>query len=57
MHNFIVRNWLILAIASILVAVYITIFEGFIVGKAYMFYALSLVFGAVYYFRLKKGFK
>ena len=57
MHNFIVRNWLILAIASLLVAVYITIFEGFIVGKAYMFFALSLVFGAVYYFRLKKGFK
>lgn len=57
MHNFIVRNWLILAIASLLVAVYITIFDGFVAGKAYMFFILAIVFGAIYYFRLKKGFK
>ena len=57
MHNFIVRNWLILAIASLLVAIYVTIFDGFVAGKAYMFYMLTLVFGAVYYFRLKKGGK
>lgn len=55
MHNFIVRNWLILAIASLLVAVYVTIFDGFVAGKAYMFYILTIVFGAVYYFRLKGG--
>lgn len=57
MHNFIVRNWLILAIASLLVAIYITIFDGFVAGKAYMFFILALVFGAIYYFRFKKGFK
>lgn len=55
MHNFIVRNWLILAIASLLVAVYVTIFDGFVAGKAYMFYILTIAFGAVYYFRLKGG--
>ena len=55
MHNFIVRNWLILAIASLLVAVYVTIFDGFVAGKAYMFYILTILFGAVYYFRLKGG--
>ncbi len=57
MHHFIVRNWLILAIASLLVAIYVTIFDGFVAGKAYMFFILALVFGAVYYFRLKKSAK
>ncbi len=57
MHHFIVRNWLILAIASLLVAIYVTIFDGFVAGKAYMFFILALIFGAVYYFRLKKSAK
>jgi hypothetical protein len=57
MHNFIVRNWLILAIASLLVAIYITIFDGFVNGKAYMFFALAALFGVVYYLRQKKASK
>ena len=57
MRNFIIRNWLILAISSLLVAIYITIFDGFMAGKAYMFFILAIVFGLVYYLRLKKAFK
>ena len=57
MYNFIIRNWLVLAISSLFVAVYITIFDGFVAGKAYMFFILALVFGVVYYLRLKKAFK
>jgi hypothetical protein len=57
MHHFIVRNWLILAIASLLVAIYVTIFDGFVAGKAYMFFILTVVFGMVYYFRMKKSAK
>ncbi|MBP9185862.1 MAG: hypothetical protein KBE91_01320 [Bacteroidia bacterium] len=57
MQNFILRNWLILAISSLLVAIYISIFDGFVAGKAYMFFILAIVFGLVYYLRLKKAFK
>lgn len=57
MRNFILRNWLILAITSLLVAIYVTIFDGFINGKAYMFFILTIIFGTVYYLRLKKGLK
>ncbi len=57
MRNFILRNWLILAIASLLVAIYVTIFDGFVNGKAYMFFVLAIIFGVVYYLRLKKGLK
>ncbi len=57
MQNFILRNWLILAISSLLVGIYISIFDGFVAGKAYMFFILAIVFGLVYYLRLKKAFK
>ena len=57
MHNFIVRNWLILAIASLLVAIYTTILDGFVNGKAYMFFALAALFGVVYYLQQKKASK
>jgi hypothetical protein len=56
-EQFIIRNWLILAITSLLVALYIWIFDGFMQGKAYMFILLALVFGAVYIRKLKKGSK
>lgn len=55
MKSFILRNWLILAAASLLVAIYTWIFDGFVDGKTYMFFLLSLIFGAVYYWQLKKG--
>lgn len=57
MQLFILRNWLILAITSALVAIYVSIFDGFWDGKAYMFVLLGLVFAAIYYFRLKRGLK
>lgn len=55
MQQFIIRNWLILAIASLLVAIYTWIFDGFIDGKSYMFLILALAFGGVYYWQTKKG--
>lgn len=57
MQKLIQTNWLILAIASILVAIYIWIFDGFLAGKAYPFILLSVGFAYVYWRRLKKGNK
>lgn len=57
MQRFIVQNWLILAIASLLVALYIWLFEGFIQGKSYMFVILSVVFGGIYWRNRKRGGK
>jgi hypothetical protein len=57
MQRFILRNWLILAITSILVAIYIWIFDGFVQGKSYMFFLLSVFFGVIYWYKLKKGTK
>ncbi|MCU0421171.1 MAG: hypothetical protein MUC81_00045 [Bacteroidia bacterium] len=54
MQHFIIRNWLLLAITSGLVALYLTVFEGFFQGKAYSFLLLGLVFGAIYYLKIKK---
>jgi hypothetical protein len=54
MQQFLIRNWLILAIASLLVAVYTWIFDGFVDGKSYMFLILTVAFGAVYYWQSKK---
>jgi hypothetical protein len=49
MRKFIVYNWLVLAVLSIMVGVYITIFETFIKDKAYLYFILSGVFGLVFY--------
>jgi hypothetical protein len=55
MGSFILRNWLILAVTSFLVALYVWLFDGFTDGKAYMFLMLSLLFGGVYYWQSKKA--
>lgn len=57
MQKLIQTNWLILAIASILVAIYVWIFDGFFAGKAYPFIMLSVVFAYVYWKQVKKGNK
>lgn len=55
MQQFILRNWLILAIASLLVGLYVWIFDGLADGKAYVFFFLTLAFGAIYYWQSKKA--
>ncbi|MBC7384178.1 MAG: hypothetical protein H7296_14525 [Bacteroidia bacterium] len=54
MDNWIVRNWLILCAASLIVGFWIAFFEDFVKGKAYMFFILSIVFAYVW---LKKSNK
>jgi hypothetical protein len=44
MDKWILRNWLILAIASLLVGFWVAFAEDFVEGKAYMFFFLFLVF-------------
>jgi len=48
MGKWILRNWLILAIACLLVAFYISVFENFVEGKAYLFFILAIVFAFVW---------
>jgi hypothetical protein len=52
MEKWILRNWLILAVACLLVGFWIAFAEDFVKGKAYLFFILSIVFGYVY---LKKS--
>lgn len=49
MQLFIHRNWLILAITSLLVMIYLTVFEGFVEGEAYVYLVLTLLFGGIYF--------
>lgn len=54
MDKWILRNWLILAIASLAVGFMVAILEDFVSGKAYMFFILAIVFTYVW---LKKSGK
>ncbi len=54
MDKWIVRNWLILSIASLIVGFWIAFFEDFVKGKAYMFFILFIVFAWLW---LKKSGK
>ena len=49
MQKIIIYNWLVLAILSLLVCLYITIFETFLKDKAYLYLLLSVVFGLLFY--------
>ena len=49
MQKLIVYNWLVLAILSLLVCVFIAIFESFVKDKAYLYLILSIVFGLLFY--------
>ncbi|MCG9881622.1 MAG: hypothetical protein MH472_13565 [Bacteroidia bacterium] len=54
MDKWILRNWLILAIASLVIGFLVAILEEFVAGKAYMFFILAIVFTIVW---LKKSNK
>ncbi len=54
MEKWLVRNWLILAVASLVVGFWIAFFEDFTKGKAYMFFILTIVFTWIW---LKKSGK
>jgi hypothetical protein len=55
MQKWIRYNWIIIAITSLLVGIYITLFESFVEGKAYLYFILAVAFGILYYFRQKKS--
>lgn len=54
MEKWILRNWLILAVASLLIGFLVAVLEDFVKGKAYMFFILAIVFFWVW---LKKSGK
>lgn len=49
MQKVIIYNWLVLAILSLLVCLYITIFETFFMDKGYLYLLLAIVFGLLFY--------
>jgi FtsH-binding integral membrane protein len=49
MQKIIVYNWLVLAILSLMVCIYITVFETFIKDKAYLYLMLTILFGLLFY--------
>jgi hypothetical protein len=55
MKKLIVYNWLILAVLSLLVCIYISIFETFLRDKAYLYLLLALVFGLLFYKQRKQA--
>jgi hypothetical protein len=55
MQKLIVYNWLILAILSLLVCIYISIFETFVKDKAYLYLLLAIVFGLLFYKQRKRA--
>lgn len=49
MRKLIVYNWLVLAILSLLVCLFIAVFESFVKDKAYLYLLLSIIFGTLFY--------
>lgn len=54
MQKLIVYNWLVLAILSVLVCMYISIFEHFVKDKAYLYIVLAIIFGLLFYKQRQK---
>lgn len=48
MDKWILRNWLVLAIISLLIGFYISIFENFVAGKAYIYFIFAIIFTYVW---------
>ncbi len=48
MEKWILRNWLVMAIICLLVGFYISIFEDFVAGKAYLYFILTIIFTIVW---------
>jgi hypothetical protein len=55
MQKLIAYNWLALTAISLLVGIYISIFESFFKDKGYLYIILTLIFGALYLYKKKKG--
>jgi hypothetical protein len=55
MDNWIQNNWLILAAASLLVGIYISVLESFLHDKGWIYFVLAAGFGALYVWRMRKG--
>jgi hypothetical protein len=53
MHQLIIKIWLVLAVAAALAAIYVSLTEGFVFGKAYMFLIISAA--ALLLYRFKKA--
>lgn len=53
LQKIILLNWFIIAISALLVGTYISIFESFVAGKAYLFFIIALVTGFVSYRKYK----
>ena len=54
MEKWILRNWLVMAIICLLVGFYISIFEDFVAGKAYLYFILTIVFTIVWLKKKRK---
>jgi len=54
MQKLILYNWIIIAIAAMMVGVYISIFENFVEGKAYLYFIIAIVFGVMFFYQNKK---
>ena len=54
MQKLIVYNWLVLAVLSLLVCVYISIFESFLRDKGYLYIVMAIVFALLFYKQRKK---
>lgn len=48
MEKWILRNWFVMAIICLLVGFYISIFENFVEGKAYLYFILTIIFTIVW---------
>lgn len=48
MEKWILRNWLWLAIACLLVGFYIAIFENFVKDKAWIYFILAIAFAFIW---------
>jgi len=48
MEKWIIRNWLILAAASLLVGFWVAFTQDFVKDKAYLFFILAMLFGYVW---------
>ena len=54
MQKLILYNWLVISIASVMVGVYVSVFENFIEGKAYLYFITAILSGVIFYFQKKK---
>ena len=54
MQKLILYNWIIITIAAMMVGVYISIFENFVEGKAYLYFIIAIVFGVMFFYQNKK---